>query len=120
MVDKPADGQSNLAVGGYDKATLDVEGTFTAKSLGIEPQPIELRIFATDYFPDRKPVYTAPYTLYVLNAEQHAIWITEQLAKWHRQSLEVRDRELQLYEANKKLREMTADELDRPGDAAAD
>ncbi len=114
MVDKPADGQSNLAAGGYDKATLDVEGTFTAKSLGIEPQPIELRIFATDYYPDRKPVYTAPYTFYVLNAEQHAIWITEQLTKWQRQSLEVRDRELQLYEANKKLRDLSADELDRP------
>jgi hypothetical protein len=114
MVDKPAGGQSNLAAGGCDNATLDVEGTFTAKSLGIEPQPIELRIFATDYYPDRKPVYTAPYTFYVLSAEQHAIWITEQLAKWQRQSLEIRDRELQLYEANKKLREMTADELDRP------
>jgi hypothetical protein len=114
MVDKPAAGQCNLAAGGCDKAALDVEGTFTAKSLGIEPQPIELRIFATDYYPDRKPVYTAPYTFFVLNAEQHAIWITEQLAKWQRQSLEIRDRELQLYEANKKLREMSDDELDRP------
>ena len=41
-------------------------------------------------------VYSPPYTLYVLNAEQHAIWLTEQLSKWHRQSLEVRDREMQL------------------------
>jgi hypothetical protein len=114
MVEKPAAGKSTLAVGGHDKATLDVQGTFTASSLGIEPQPIELRLFATDYFPDRKPVYTAPYVLYVLNAEQHAIWITEQLAKWHRQSLEVRDKELQLYETNKRLRDMSPAELDRP------
>ena len=91
-----------------------MQGTFTASSLGIEPQPIELRIFATDYFPGRKPVFTAPYLLYVLNAEQHAIWVTEQLAKWHRQSLEVRDRELQLYETNKQLRDMPPAELDRP------
>ncbi len=42
---------SLLAAGGHDKAALDVQGTFTANSLGIEPQPIELRIFATDYFP---------------------------------------------------------------------
>ncbi len=34
-------------------------------------------------------VYSPTYTLYVLNAEQHAIWLTEQLSKWHRQSLEV-------------------------------
>jgi hypothetical protein len=114
MVDKPAAGETMLAVGGHDKSAFDVQGTFTAKSLGIEPQPIELRIFATDYYPNRKRVYTAPYLLYVLNAEQHAIWITEQLSKWHRQSLEVRDRELQLYETNKRLRSMTAEELDRP------
>ncbi len=114
MVEKPAKGETMLAVGGHDKSTLDVQGTFTAKSLGIEPQPIEVRIFATDYFPNRKRVYTAPYLLYVLNAEQHAIWITEQLAKWHRQSLEVRDRELQLYETNKRLRAMSPEELDQP------
>ncbi|HEX5470295.1 MAG TPA: hypothetical protein VFW73_00320, partial [Lacipirellulaceae bacterium] len=114
MVEKPAKGETMLGVGGHDKSTLDVQGTFTAKSLGIEPQPIEVRIFATDYFPNRKRVYTAPYLLYVLNAEQHAIWITEQLAKWHRQSLEVRDRELQLYETNKRLRAMSPQELDRP------
>ena len=51
---------------------------------------------------------------YVLNAEQHAIWLTEQLSKWHRQSLEVRDREMQLYETNKQLRALAPDELDQP------
>jgi hypothetical protein len=113
-VEKPAKGRSVLAAGGYDKASLDVQGTFTASSLGIEPQPIELRIFATDFYPNRKPAYTAPFLLYVLNAEQHAIWVTEQLAKWHRQSLEIRDKELQLYETNKELRSLSAEELDRP------
>jgi hypothetical protein len=114
MTDKPASGRTMLAAGDHDRAALDVDGTFTARSLGIEPQPIELRIFATDYYPDRKPVYTAPYTLFVLNAEQHAIWITEQLARWHRQALEVRDRELALYETNKRLRATSPAELDRP------
>jgi hypothetical protein len=114
LVEKPAAGETMLAVGSHEKSTLDVQGTFTAKSLGIEPQPIELRLFATDYFPNRKRVYTAPYVLYVLNAEQHAIWVTEQLAKWHRQALEVRDRELQLYETNKRLRDMSPQELDKP------
>jgi hypothetical protein len=114
IVEKPAAGETMLAVGGHEKSALDLQGTFTAKSLGIEPQPIELRLFATDYFPNRKRVYTAPYVLYVLNAEQHAIWVTEQLAKWHRQALEVRDRELQLYETNKRLRDMSPQELDKP------
>jgi hypothetical protein len=114
LVETPAIGTSLLAAGDHSKTALDVQGTFTASSLGIEPQAIELRIFATDYLPGRKPVFTAPYLLFVLNAEQHAIWVTEQLAKWHRQSLQVRDRELQLYETNKKLRDTPLAELDRP------
>ncbi len=114
VVKSPAVGERILAAGGYDKDSLEISGTFSAKSLGIEPQPINLRLFAEDYFPGRARVYSATYTFYVLTAEQHAIWITEQLSKWHRQSLEVRDREMQLYETNKQLRELTADELDRP------
>ena len=89
------------------KTRSDLAGTFSAKSLGIEPQPIELRLFAEDYLPGRARVYSPTYTLYVLNAEQHAIWLTEQLSKWHRQSLEVRDREMQLFETNKQLRELS-------------
>ncbi len=40
--------------------------------------------------------------------------MTEQLARWHHIALEVRDRELQLYETNKQLRELSADQLDQP------
>src|SRR5204863_69644 len=83
------------ATGGPDKELVELAGTFSATSLGIEPQPIQVRLFAEDFFPGRQRVYSPPYILYVLNAEQHAIWITEQLSKWHRQSLEVRDREMQ-------------------------
>src|SRR5439155_7999533 len=59
-------------------------------------------------------VYSPAYLLYVLNAEQHAIWLTEQLSKWHRQSLDVRDREMQLFETNKQLRQLSADEINQP------
>jgi hypothetical protein len=107
-------GERILAAGGFEKRTVDAGGTFSAQSLGIEPQPIHLRVFAEDYFPGRKRVYSPTYVLYVLNAEQHAIWLTEQLNKWHRQALEVRDRELQLYETNKQLRELSPEQLDRP------
>jgi hypothetical protein len=114
IVKSPAVGECILAAGGNDKDALEIIGTFSARSFGIEPQPINLRLFAEDYFPGRARVYSATYTFYILTAEQHAIWITEQLSKWHRQSLEVRDREMQLYETNKQLRELAADELDRP------
>jgi hypothetical protein len=110
----PAKGERILAGGGNDKEHLEVLGTFTAKSLGIEPQPINLRVFVEDYLPGRPRVYSPTFTFYVLNAEQHAIWLTEQLSKWHRQSLEVRDREMQLYETNKQLRALATEDLDKP------
>src|SRR5262249_3337169 len=88
--------------------------TFSAKSQGIEPQPIRLRVYAEDYLPGRPRVYSPTYLLYVLNAEQHALWLTEQLSKWQRQSLEVRDRELQLFETNKQLRSLTSEVLSQP------
>ncbi len=114
MVSTPAKGERILAAGGHDKESLEISGTFSARSLGIEPQPVQVRIFAEDYFPGRERVYSPTYLFYVLNAEQHAIWVTEQLSKWHRQSLEVRDREMQLYETNKQLRALATEELDRP------
>ncbi|MBI3469540.1 MAG: hypothetical protein HY000_41590, partial [Planctomycetes bacterium] len=113
-VKDPAKGERILAAGSSDKDVLELVGTFSAQSLGIEPQPIHLRLFAEDYFPSRERVYSPTYLLYVLNAEQHAIWLTERLSKWHRQSLEVRDREMQLHETNKQLRELSPQELDQP------
>jgi hypothetical protein len=110
----PAAGERILSAGGPDKELLELSGTFSAKTLGIEPQPVQVRLFAEDYFPARKREYSPPYLLYVLSAEQHAIWITEQLSKWHRQSLDVRDREMQLFETNKQLRQLSAEEFDRP------
>ena len=37
--------------GGHDKESLEISGTFSAKSLGIEPQPVQVRLFAEDYLP---------------------------------------------------------------------
>lgn len=105
------EGERVLAAGGVDKETLELLGTFSANSYNIQPQPIELFVWAEDYLPERKRTYSPPYMLYILTPDQHAIWITEQLSKWHRQSLEVRDRELQLYETNKELRDLPEAEL---------
>jgi hypothetical protein len=110
----PAKGERILSAGGFEKRSLDASGAFSAQSLGIEPQLIHLRVYAEDYFPGRKRVYSPVSVLYVMNAEQHAIWITDLLNKWHRQALEVRDRELQLHETNKQLSLLPPEELDRP------
>jgi hypothetical protein len=113
-VAKPAKGERILGSGGHDKESLELAGTFSAKSLGIDPQPVQVRMFVEDYLPGRPRVYSPPYTFYVLTPEQHAIWITEQLNRWHRQAIEVKDREMQLHETNKELRALAAAELDKP------
>ncbi|MBW8883848.1 MAG: hypothetical protein JF612_03525, partial [Planctomycetia bacterium] len=114
LTTKKVRGERLLAAGGSEQENLELTGTFCAQSLGIEPQPLAVRLFTIDYKPDRERVYSPVYLLYVLNAEQHAIWITEQMSKWHRQSLEVRDREMQLHHTNQQLRLLSGDELDRP------
>ncbi len=113
-VKSPAQGEMVLGAGGPEKDSLDLAGVFAAKTLGIEPQAVQVRAWVEDYLPGRERVYSSPHTFFVLNAEQHAIWLTEQMSKWHRQSLEVRDREMQLHEANKQIRAMTPEEIDRP------
>jgi hypothetical protein len=110
----PAQGERLLAAGGHDRELLEAAGVFCASDLGIEPQAIELRVYVEDFLPGRERVYSPAFPLYILSAEQHAAWLAEQLNRWHHKSLEVRDRELQLYEANKELRELPADELDEP------
>ena len=110
----PALGERLLAAGGHDREQLDAVGAFCASTLDIAPQPIRLRIYVEDYLPGRPRVYSPEFTLYILTAEEHAVWLAEQLNKWQRHSLEVRDREMQLYETNKELRELSPDELDEP------
>ncbi|MDZ4820008.1 MAG: hypothetical protein SGJ20_13645, partial [Planctomycetota bacterium] len=112
-VEKTAKGEQILSAGGSEKETLDLTGTFCAQTLKIEPQPLNVRIYVEDYEPKRGRVYSANYLLYVMSAEQHSIWLTEQLSKWHRQSLEVRDREMALHATNQQLRLLTPEELDQ-------
>ncbi|KAA5540415.1 hypothetical protein FYK55_20590 [Roseiconus nitratireducens] len=106
-----AEGERPLAAGDPKARDLEALATFSAKSLGIEPQPVEVFVWAEDYLPDRERVYSPPHILYVLNPTQHAIWMTEELSKWHRRALDVRDRERQLYEKNKELRDLPPEEL---------
>ncbi|HEV3120958.1 MAG TPA: hypothetical protein VGY53_03610, partial [Isosphaeraceae bacterium] len=49
-------GERILALGGGDKDSLELTGTFSAQALGIEPQPVVVRVFVEDYFPGRPRV----------------------------------------------------------------
>jgi hypothetical protein len=107
-------GRTVLAAGGPNRETLNATGTFQAETLGIAPQAVEVRLYATDYLPHREPKLSPPFMLYVLSADEHAIWVTEQLSLWHRRALEVRDKELRLHAKNKSIRALSPEELGTP------
>jgi len=109
----PVSGEMMLAAGNPNAESLDGLATFQATTLKIPSQPIEVRLFAEDYLPDRGRVYSSPHLLYVLNPDDHAAWILEQINKWQREALEVRDRELQLLAGNKKIRDLPEEELNQ-------
>ena len=106
-------GEKPVASGAPETKNIETTGTFSAAREGVPPQTLQLRAFAVDYLPDRDRKYSATFTLHVLSNEDHAQWLTEEFGKWFRNTREVYEREQQLYETNKSLRKLTAEELDR-------
>lgn len=114
------EGEKVIASGGPLQTSMQTPAVFSAKSLGIKPQPLDFRLWVEDYCPDHPRVYSPSYMIFVLSEEEHAIWISEQLAKWNRNALDVRDAELQLFAANQQLRESAQMQLDRGDPLDAD
>lgn len=102
-------GELVLGSGSPTQMNVQLPAVFRASDLGIEAQPIEVRFWVEDYYPLRERTYSLPHLLYVLTAEQHAAWVSEDFRKWQRAALEVRDQELQLFEENKRLRRIASD-----------
>ncbi len=113
-VNNVAAGEKLIGAGDHRAEFLELAATFSAAKLKIESQPIAVRVFVDDYYPGRERIYSPVCIFDVLDAEQHAIWITSQLSRWHRMSLDVRDREMQLHETNKQLRGLSPGQRDEP------
>jgi len=110
----PATGEKIVAAGDPEARQLEVRGTFTAAREGISPQSLEVRAWAEDYLPDRPRAYSAAFVLHVLNATDHALWLTQQMGKWLDVARETYEREQQLHQLNKELRQLSAADLDQP------
>ena len=106
-------GEFMLAKGSPTSQSLDAIATFQATAMKIPSRPVEVRLFTEDYLPERGRMYSSPHLLYVLNPNDHAVWMLDQITKWQRESLEVRDRELQLLAANKQIRDLSVEELNQ-------
>ncbi len=104
-----------VAVGGEpEKRELDARATFCATRESVAPQTLQVRAWAEDYLPGRKRAYSQSFILHILNKQDHALWLTEQFGKWLQVARESYEREQQLHQTNKELRELSAAELDRP------
>ena len=110
----PTTGEKLISAGDPKTDSLEAVATFSAQREGVKPQTLQVRAYAVDYLPGRERVYSPIYTLHVLSAEDHAIWLTGRFRKWFRQSQEVYEREQQLHDANKELRKLSAEEIDQP------
>lgn len=112
---EPAAGEKIVFAGNPNATRVDeVTATFSPRSQKIEPQTIRLRVYAEDYLPNRKRVYSQPYTISVLTEEDHAVWLTNRMNDWLKKGIENYERERTLYKRNMELRNMTPEELDRP------
>ena len=108
-------GEKVVFAGNPEAETVDsVTATFSPERDGIEPQTIDLRLYAEDYRPGRERAYSPVYKVFVLSEDEHAIWMTRRLDDWFKQSLETYEQEQQLYKRNLQIRNMDAAELDRP------
>lgn len=109
----PAKGEKIVSAGDPESTEVNAVATFNAKREGVKPQALQVRAWAIDYKPERERIYSPAYTLYVLSAEEHAMWITGQFKRWYRQAQEVHGRERQLYETNLELRKLDDADLDK-------
>ncbi|QDV87962.1 hypothetical protein [Planctomycetes bacterium TBK1r] len=85
---------------------------FQATSLSVPPGEVSVRFWAEDDFPGRERVYSDPLPIHVLTADEHAVWIAGQFARWRQAAMDVRDRELNLFSRNRELAEVAVAERD--------
>ena len=111
-IHKPIVGSKVVSAGSPEATELEVVATFSPTRENVKPQVIELRLFTTDYLPNREKTYSPTYRLYVLSEEEHAIWLTRRLDKWFKQSLETYEAEQRLFKDNVRIRNLPKSELD--------
>lgn len=110
----PSKGEKVAAAGAPERREMESRATFCAAREGIAPQSLEIRAWAEDYLEGRERAQSAVFVLHVLNATDHALWLTQQMGKWLDVARETYEREQQLHEINQELRQLSAADLDQP------
>jgi hypothetical protein len=107
-------GRKTIAAGAPETKQMESRATFCATREGIAPQTLEIRASAEDYLEGRDASRSASFVLHVLSQTDHALWVTQQMGKWLEAARETYEREQQLHQTNKELRNLSAADLDRP------
>ena len=111
---EPTNGEKIVSAGTPTADTLTVAATFSAKRQNIKPQSLRLRAYVEDYLPDRERVYSPYLVLHVLTPAEHFRWLVGQMQLWAGAAKDVHDKELQLHQVNRELRDLPPEALDDP------
>ena len=111
---EPTNGEKTVSAGTPTADALTVAATFSAKRENIKPQSLRLRAYVEDYLPDRERVYSPYLVLHVLTPAEHFRWLVGQMQLWAGAAKDVHDKELQLHQVNRELRDLPPEALDDP------
>ena len=111
---EPTSGEKTVSSGTPTTDIMTVAATFSAVRANVRPQSLRLRAFAEDYFPDRERARSPDLVIHVLTPAEHFKWLVGQMELWMGAAQEVHDKELQLHETNRELRDLPPEALDEP------
>ena len=111
---EPTSGEKTVSSGTPTTDIMTVAATFSAVRENVRPQSLRLRAFAEDYFPDRQRARSPDLVIHVLTPAEHFKWLVRQMELWMGAAQEVHDKELQLHETNRELRDLSPEALDDP------
>ena len=111
---EPTSGEKTVSSGTPTTDIMTVAATFSAVRENVRPQSLRLRAFAEDYFPCRERVRSPDLVIHVLTPAEHFKWLFGQMELWMGAAQEVHDKELQLHETNRELRDLSPEALDDP------
>ena len=111
---EPTSGEKTVASGTPTTDVMTVAATFSALLENVRPQSLRLRAFAEDYLPGRERVRSPDLVIHVLTPAEHFKWLVGQMELWMGAAQEVHDKELQLHETNRELRDLPPEALDDP------
>ena len=110
----PSSGEKTVSAGAPAVEAMTVAATFSVERENVRPQSLRLRSFAEDYLPGRERAYSSYLVLHILTPLEHLKWLTDQLSLWVNTAQEVHDKELQLNQVNRELRNLPPEALDDP------